>query len=291
MKKSETKLNIYEMVTNRIIEQLGKNIIPWRKPWTGSPDGAYNIITKKPYSLLNQMLLSKSGAYATFKQINDLGGKVKKGAKSEIVTFWKITPIEEIKEDGTKEIKQIPLLRHYNVFHIETQTEGIEVPTIELKELEPIEEAERVKEEYVTREQIEIKEVLTNQAFYSPSLDYIQVPKKEQYDNVNDFYATLFHEITHSTGHKKRLARLEEGTKLASFGSQYYSKEELTAELGSSMLLNKLRIETTQTFNNSTAYIRSWLFVLRNDNKMIISAASKAEKAVKYILGEDETEQ
>ena len=108
---------------------------------------------------------------------------------------------------------------------------------------------------------------------------------KEQYNDIMEFYSTLFHEMVHSTGHKDRLGRLDTGVKLASFGSEDYSKEELIAEIGSAFLMNYIGIETSKTFKNSAAYIQSWLKVLRNDNKFIVSASSKAEKAMKYILG------
>lgn len=278
------KKDIYEMVTDRIIEQLEKGYIPWQKPWTGVHDGAYNRISNKPYSLLNQMLLSKTGEYASFKQWTELGGHIKKGEKAEIVTFWKIQPIEEENEDGEKVIKQIPLLRYYNVFHI-SQVEGVEPKSIDLNELQPIEEAERIKTEYMQREHIKILEKVTDKAFYSPSLDYIQVPCKEQYQNIEEFYSTLFHEMTHSTGHKVRLDR-EDVKDCMYFGSENYSKEELCAELGSAFLINKLGIASSKSFTNSTAYIQSWLRVLKNDKKFIISASSRAEKAVKYILNE-----
>ena len=272
------------MVTDRIIEQLEKGYIPWQKPWTGVHDGAYNRISNKPYSLLNQMLLSKTGEYASFKQWTELGGHIRKGEKAEIVTFWKIQPIEEENEDGEKVTKQIPLLRYYNVFHI-SQVEGVEPKSIDLNELQPIEEAERIKNEYMKREHIKILEKVTDKAFYSPSLDYIQVPCKEQYQDIEEFYSTLFHEMTHSTGHKIRLDR-EDVKDCVYFGTENYSKEELCAELGSAFLINKLGIESSKSFNNSTAYIQSWLRVLKNDKKFIISASSRAEKAVKYILNE-----
>ena len=278
------KKDIYEMVTDRIIEQLEKGVVAWQKPWTGVHDGAYNRISNKPYSLLNQMLLSKTGEYASFKQWTELGGHIRKGEKAEIVTFWKIQPIEEENEDGEKVIKQIPLLRYYNVFHI-SQVEGVEPKNIDLNELQPIEEAERIKNEYMQREHIKILEKVTDKAFYSPSLDYIQIPCKEQYQNIEEFYSTLFHEMTHSTGHKVRLDR-EDIKDCVYFGSENYSKEELCAELGSAFLINKLGIESSKSFKNSTAYIQSWLRVLKNDKKFIISASSRAEKAVKYILNE-----
>ena len=279
------KKSVYEMITERIIEQLENGVIPWQKPWSGTHSGAYNRVSNKSYSLLNQLLLKHDGEYATFKQWSDLGGKIRKGEKSEVVTFWKIQPVEEINEDGEKVIKQIPLLRYYNVFHI-SQVDGVE-PKEQLKisDLEPIEEAEKIKLDYMTREHLQIRETISNKAFYLPTADYIQVPCKEQYQNIEEFYSTLFHEIVHSTGHKSRLDRKDIKDCLYK-GDENYSKEELTAELGSAFLINMLDIETEKSFRNSSAYIQNWLQALKNDNKFIVSASSKAEKAVKYILNE-----
>lgn len=275
--------NIYEEITNRIIEQLENGVIPWHKPWNGVMSGAYNRISKKPYSLLNQMLLKHDGEYATYKQWSNIGGKIKKGEKSEIVVFWKILNVEETK-DGKTEKKSIPLLKYINVFHI-SQVEGVKPKTIKPIEHNPIEEAEQIKNDYVNRENILIKELITDRAFYSPSKDFIQVPCKEQYKDIMEFYSTLFHEMIHSTGHRDRLKRLDCSIKFASFGSEDYSKEELIAEVGSAFLMNHIGIETIKTFNNSIAYIQGWLSVLKNDNRFIVSASSKAEKAMKYILG------
>lgn len=275
--------SIYEMVTERIINELENGVIPWRKPWTGGRGGAYNRISRKPYSLINQMILNHTGEYATFKQWASVGGKVKKGAKSEFIVFWKICQVEETKEDGSKEIKNIPMLRYYNVFHI-SQVEGVEPLEEPFAEVEPVAEADRIISEYVSREQLEFIEEITDEAYYSPSHDLVHVPSKEQYQNINEYYSTTFHELVHSTGHAKRLNRLTTGVN-AAFGGTEYSKEELTAEIGSANLLNLLGIETIHSFQNSAAYIKSWLQVLRNDTKFIISAASKAEKAVVYILG------
>lgn len=279
------KVNVYEMVTERIIAELEKGIIPWEKPWTGVRSGAYNRVSKKAYSLLNQMLLKHTGEYATFKQWTDLGGHIKKGEKSEIVVFWKIFEKEETNPDtGEKEVQKIPMLRYYNVFHI-SQVEGVEPLTIPFREVEPIETADKVIADYVTREHIEFTECASNEAYYSPSRDCVVVPMKEQYKLINEYYSTTFHELTHSTGHKNRLDRLQTGA-VAAFGSENYSKEELVAEIGSASIMNLLGIETKKTFRNSAAYIQNWLQVLKNDSKFIVSAAGKAEKAVNYIMGE-----
>lgn len=277
--------NVYEMVTERIIEELEKGRIPWQKPWTGVKSGAYNRISKKPYSLLNQMLLGKAGEWASFKQWTELGGHIRKGEKSSFVTFWKVQEIEEIKEDGTKEIKQIPLLRYYNVFHI-SQVEGVEPLEMEtLNTTEPIETAEKVFKDYVTREGIKVEQTASNEAYYSPTFDLIHLPLIEQFTRAEEYYSTAFHEATHSTMKESRCNRQEDRKgKLVAFGSEEYSKEELVAEIGSANILNLLGIETDHSFQNSTAYIQSWIKALRNDVKMIVSASSKAEKATKYIL-------
>lgn len=276
--------SIYEQVTKRIIEELEKGIIPWEKPWTGTRSGAYNRVSKKPYSLINQMMLKHQGEYATFKQWNAAGGHIKKGEKAEMVVFWKIFEKEETLETGEKEIKKIPILRYYNVFHI-SQVSGVEPLSIPFKEVEPIETADKIIKDYVCREQITFEECVSNEAYYSPVADKVVVPLKQQYKNINEYYSTAFHELTHSTGHKSRLDRLHTGA-TAAFGSGDYSKEELIAEIGSASLMNLLGIETTKTFRNSAAYIQNWLQVLKNDVRFIVSASSKAEKAVNYILNE-----
>ena len=279
--------SVYEMVTERIIEQLEQGVIPWEKPWTGIRSGAYNRISKKSYSLLNQMLLKHKGEYATFKQWQDLGGHVRKGEKSEIVVFWKIQPIEEEKEDGTKEVKQIPLLRYFNVFHI-SQVDGVEPLSKDaLNEIEPIEKAESILYSYWTKENITVEHVAGDKAYYSPSLDMIHLPLFEQFISANEYYSTAFHESIHSTMKESRCDRAEDRKgKLVAFGSNEYSKEELVAEIGRASLMNIIGIETNKSFRNSSAYIQNWLSVLKNDVKFIVSASSKAEKAVDYILGE-----
>ena len=277
--------SVYEMVTDRIIEQLENGVIPWEKPWTGVRSGAYNRISKKPYSLLNQMLLNHDGEYATFKQWAGLGGHIRKGEKSEIIVFWKILPTEEIKEDGTKIIKQIPLLKYINVFHI-SQVEGVEPLPIDLSnDVEPIEKAESILLDYWTREGIEVKHAASNEAYYSPSRDLIHLPLFEQFRIANEYYSVAFHESIHSTMKESRCNRAKERkSELVAFGSKEYSKEELVAELGSANLMNIIGIETQKSFRNSSAYIQNWLSVLKNDVRFIVSASSRAEKAAEYIM-------
>lgn len=279
-------INVYEMVTNRIIEQLENNIVPWEKPWQGTIEGAFNRVSKKPYSILNQMLLKYDGEYASFKQWKDLGGHIRKGEHSEIIVFWKMYPIKEKQDDGTEIIKTIPLLKYINVFHI-SQVDGVEPLKQKVThDIEPIDKAEKILNDYWNRENITIEHVKGDKAFYSPMFDKIQLPLFEQFKQSEEYYSTAFHESVHSTMKTSRCNRQEDRKgKVVSFGSEEYSKEELVGEVGSAQLMNIVGIETTKSFRNSKAYIQSWLKVLRNDNKFIVSASSKAEKAVNYILG------
>ena len=240
-------------------------------------------MTKKSYSILNQMLLGEGGEYATFKQWSALGGKIRKGEKQKIVVFWKVIHKTIQDKDGNDKEVGIPFLQYYGVFHI-SQVDGVEpLNKDELKDVDPIPEADEIIDSYVKREGINYKEIASNEAYYSPLDDRVVVPMKSQFENANEFYSTAFHELTHSTGHKTRLDRVHIG--VAAFGSEEYSKEELVAELGAAGMLNLLGIEIPETFKNSTAYIQSWIKALRNDKKMIVMASSKAEKAIAYILG------
>lgn len=278
------KFDIYQAVTDRIIEQLDNGVIPWHKPWSGIASGAYNTVSNKTYSLLNQMLLKHDGEYATYKQWSELGGQVRKDEESEIVVFWKMIPVEE-NVDGEIVKKTIPYLKYINVFHV-SQVDGVQPKDKKAVIHEPIKEAEKIIADYDARESITMEDVLGNNAYYAPLRDYLCVPTKEQYSDINKYYGTKFHEMVHSTGHKSRLNRFDNNTKIAPFGSEDYSKEELVAEIGSASLMSLIGIETEKTFKNNVAYIQSWLKVLKNDKRMIVSASSRAQKAVEYILNE-----
>ena len=278
---------ICQMVTDRLIAEMEKGIIPWNKPWHGS-GGAVSHVTGKPYSCLNQLIL-RPGEYITFNQCKAEGGKVKKGCHGYPIVFWKQFKVEEVNPTTNEiESKLIPLLKYYTVFHIE-DCEGIEAKyDIETDQpsANPDMTAESVVDNYEYREEsLRINRVdITDEAFYSPKRDYIQVPCMEQYENNSEYYSTLFHEMIHSTGHTTRLNRFTGSAAAAAFGSEEYSKEELIAEIGAAALVNYCGLETTSTFRNSTAYLQSWIKALRNDPTMIVAAAGKAEKAFNYII-------
>ena len=277
-------MDVYKTVTEKIIGKIERGEIKsWNKAWNGISEFAFNRISKKPYSLLNQMLLENSGEYATFNQWISLGGKIKKGAKSEIVVFWKIfEPKDDEVLTEDKKVRKIPLLRYIPVFHI-SDVEGV-TPLSEkiMNFFETDVMFERVLNDYFLREGISLEYIMGDSAYYSPKKDLIHLPYKKQFKSAEAFSEVIAHESIHSTGHEKRLSRFDESP--ASFGSVEYSKEELVAELGSAYLLNIFGIETTDSIKNNAAYIKGWLSVLENDTKMIVSAAGRAEKAVKYIM-------
>lgn len=279
-------LDIYSAITDRIIEALEQGTIPWRKPWVGGNSGCISYSTGRPYSLLNHILLGgQSGEYITFKQAVLAGGHIRKGEKSKMVVFWK--PYEKV-DDETGEIIQRFYLRYYNVFHLD-QVEGISprwaVSVCPASDLQPDAVADAVIKDYVEHSGITLRIIQSDRAYYQPGTDTVVVPELSQYKQQEEFYSTLFHELTHSTGHKSRLDRL---TDIAAFGSHEYSKEELCAELGSAFLVNHCGLETEASFRNSAGYVQGWLKALKNDKRLIVTAAGAAEKAVNLILNRKE---
>lgn len=273
---------VYEYVTERIIQKLQEGVIPWHQGWKSCP--AINYVTRKPYRGVNTFLLSKGGEYLTFKQIQDLKGKIKKGAKSEFVVFYRTytrtrTGIGENGEE-TEITETIPVLRYYNVFHL-SDVEGIpsKIQTIQHN---PIKEAEEIIAKYIDKPPIVHDD--PNGAYYLPVRDLINVPVMEYFRKIEDYYSTIFHEMIHSTGHEKRLNRFPKTADAHMFGSESYSKEELVAELGAAMLCEHVGL-FDRTFDNNAAYIQSWIKVLNDNKSLIVRAASKAQKACDYILG------
>lgn len=244
-----------------------------------------NLISKKPYRGVNIWLLGCLGYgnpyWCTYKQAIDNGGHVKKGEKGALIVFWKIRHLQQEEDSGINDLTEtIPLLRYYKVFNVE-QCDDVEFPRWEKSDNNPIERCEDVMVGY--KDCPEIKSDLSR-AFYSPTNDYIGMPPIDQFNGSNAYYSTLFHELTHSTGHKSRLDRATVTTG-HSFGSVDYSKEELIAEMGASFLCNITGIDNTAVTKNNAAYLQGWLKRLKEDSRLIVQASSKAQAAVDYILG------
>lgn len=283
-------MNVYEIVTNRIMELLEQGEIPWKKPWK-STGGPRNLISKKHYAGINQFLLNcspySSPWWLTYRQAADKGGHIRRGEKSTLVVFWKWintttdTPTsDESLQDTPTKIKQIPILKYYNCFNLE-QTEGIPHPPEEqiTHEFTAIERAEQIIQNMPNRPPIHYG---GDRAFYSPPADYVQMPNKDRFVSSEEFYSVCNHELIHSVGHSSRLGR-KGVMDPSSFNSHERSQEELVAEFGASMLCGHAGIEQ-QTIENSAAYIQGWLSVLKNDKKLAIIAAGQAQKACNYIL-------
>lgn len=271
------------MVTNLIIERLEAGVVPWKMPWKTANGAPRNLISKKAYRGFNFWYLLSFGFeqpyFLTRNQINQLGGNIKKGAKSFIVTFWKM--LERELKDGTKD--EVPMLRYYRVFHID-DVEGIpedKIPKDESHDhnFDPIGECEQLIEFWEDSPTIELNKAA---ACYRPMYDTVEMPNPRNFFADEEYYSVLFHECCHATGHKSRTNRHEKFPDHR-FGSQDYSLEELTAEMGAAYLCGICGIQD-RTINLSASYIDSWLKKFKSDNKFVIQAASYAQKAVDYIL-------
>ena len=270
----------YERITERIVSLLEQGTVPWHKPWQVKTGLPRNLVTNKPYRGINPFLLMAAGYesphWLTFRQAIQLGGSVKKGEKACPVVFWK--PLQ-VTDEGTEESKKIPLLRMYYVFNV-AQCEGLKnMPTEDASSFALTEAAEIVAK----MPQPPVFKHGMSHAFYTPLNDIVGMPIQERFDTEDSYYATMFHELVHSTGHEKRLKR-QSIMERNGYGSDPYCREELIAELGSAFLCGHAGI-VERTVNNSAAYIKGWLKPLKDDRTLIVYAAAQAQKAADFILG------
>ena len=281
------KTDVAAIVTERILESMkSTGSIIWQRPWRIL--GYRNAVSKKAYRGINVLMLSLLGAdewYLTFNQAKAHGGNVKKGSKGIPIVFYKVSN-EEKNDAGDVIRKKFFMLRYYTVFGL-SQTENVKInlPVDEKLEFVPVERAEAlIKASGVT---------VThggNRAFYTPALHTVTMPPKENFKSVEHYYATLFHELTHWTS--KEVGITLDGH----FGDEQYSKEELTAEIGANFLLSYCGIDASATYNNSVAYLQSWISKLSDDPKLLIQASNAAQKRFDWLLakvnpGEIETDE
>ena len=198
------------------------------------------------------------------------------------VVYWKFGTREIQDGDETIEKKSV-LCRYYTVFNVE-QCEGLKIrpaePTDNQPQVQPIEACEQIVDDWVGKPVIRYG---GDYASYNKILDSVQMPERTCFASVEEYYSTLFHELTHSTGHSTRLNR-SSLTDFESFGDHNYSREELVGEMGAAFLAGYCGIEN-RTINNSAAYLANWLDALKNDSRMVLVAASQAQKAADLILG------
>jgi antirestriction protein ArdC len=299
MGKEPLAMDVYNVITERIIEKLEQGTVPWHKPWRsiGAPQ---NLVSKKLYRGINIWLLTTQGYtspyWATIRQINQLGGQVRKGEKSTPVVFWKIyVDGVEAKANGDQHEPEHEqeegqgrrrfVLRYYAVFNTEqcelpaSVNERLALP--EPRQLDPIEACEKILAGMPNPPDI----VHTgDKAFYSPATDRVTMPPRALFESAEEYWCTLWHEAGgHASGHPKRLNR-ESITEAAPFGSVTYGVEECIAEMTAAYLCGITGIEN-RTIDNSAAYIAHWLLSkLRADRKFIIHAAAQAQHACDYVL-------
>lgn len=280
-------------VADDFIAALKAGTAPWQKPWApGELRDAMNPTTGKPYRGINQWWLTLQGRsdprWMTYKQALAINGQVQKGEKGTSVEYWRWTDEQTVKDERGRIVKDAegqpltktvqlerPRVFFSKVFSAE-QMEGLEPLPVR----EPLPEWERHArvEALLSKSPVPINHVEGDRAFYRPSADQITLPLREQFASADLYYATAFHELAHSTGHDSRLKR-----DLAHpFGSEGYAREELTAEMSSLLLSQKLGLAFDP--GNHHSYVASWIKLLEDDPREIFRAAAAAEKAVEWIL-------
>lgn len=291
---SKEKFDIKEAITNEIIQSLEETQSVWHKDWKcmgvpmslSSKDYAYKGINFLILSLKQIAKGYTSSKWVTFKQCVKLGGEITKGEKSTMVTYYQRI---EIVDKETQEKKTIPFLKYYNVFNIEQTSlkDREEYKEQDLNELDSTLINNEI-ELLINNYDCGIQHIVQDRACYIPSLDKINMPVKEQFTNYHAYYATLLHEITHSTGHEKRLDRFNETKKIFKNSKEDYAFEELVAELTSMFLLATYKVDNESIKDNNKAYIKGWLKALKSDKEYIFKASKYAQKAFEYVLNNKE---
>ncbi len=277
-------MDIYQLVTDRILQQLATGTIPWRKTWaTGLPK---SLTTGKEYRGINILLLNSTGHqsryWITYREAQRRGGHVRKGERSTPVIFWKWRTPEEMAKQRAKTGKEsvapcVPFVSA--VFNLE-QVEGIARPAddLETETTATIDTATQLFEAIPDRPEIE--HARTFQPAYCPVTDVVKMPHLGQFTSAPEYFGTLFHELVHSTGHAKRLNRFADS---GGDHRERYSFEELVAEFGAAFLCGIAGIKNRETEELQAGYIAEWSRVFQKDNRLLLRAASAAQRAVDYI--------
>jgi antirestriction protein ArdC len=279
---------IYTLVTDTILKKLAQGVIPWKRPWDAPMP---QNIRGNEYRGINQILLGtapfKSPFWLTYRQATERGGYIRKGERSSIAVFWKLTEIEDKDPSNESNVKTVPYMRIYKVFNIE-QTEGVKLEPRLQKKVErldgsaatfnPIAKAESIWDGFKGRPRLEHG---GSAAYYVPSTDTIHLPHRITFQDAPSYYATLLHEAAHSTAHESRLNRGID----TNHASKSYAYEELTAELTSAFLLAKAGLDPELQADQQAAYIKFWSAKLKDDPKLLATSAARAQKAADFILG------
>ncbi|QYC11473.1 ArdC family protein [Brevundimonas nasdae] len=281
--------DIYSRITQQIIVQLEAGVRPWTQPWKSQTSVSRPLRHDgTPYSGVNILLLWAEAAargygaatWMTFRQALALGGHVRKGERGATVVYANQIVRQETDEAGEENEQRIPFLKAYTVFNLD-QIEGLPetYAAVAPPAINPDHRIARA-ETFFTQCSAEIRHG-GGCAYYAPEPDYVQMPLFECFESAEAYYATLGHEMTHWTRHATRLDR-DFGRRR--HGDAGYAREEMVAEIGSAFLCADLGL-TLEPREDHAAYLASWLEVLRNDTRFIVSAAAHAQRAVALLHG------
>ena len=280
--------DLYTTVTQRITAALEAGTPPWQYPWRrdGADARPANATTGRPYRGVNVLLLNlqamscgyRSSRWLTYQQARAADAYVRKGEQGTLIVFFKMREVDKAshpQEDSDADRRLVPLLKAFTVFNVD-QVEGLPddlMPApMEPGSWEPLDAAEHILTESGATVQHG-----GSKAFYAPGPDFIQLPPRTAFDCSGDYYATALHELTHWTGHPSRCNR-PLGRRQ---GIDAYAYEELVAEMGAAFLSDYCGLVGRV---QHASYIASWLHALRNDKRLIFTAASQAQKAADYLL-------
>ena len=290
-----------EAIADRILELLDQGgLPPWERPWRTSDVGEpRNAISMKPYRGINHWLTLithtvqnyKDPRWLTYRQAQTLDGNVRKGEESTRIVFWKKVNRRQGDEQDMNEVQELNLkqetylvARFYNVFNVE-QTHGCRLkPLPEPGEMPgAIEQAEAIIQNMPNRPEFDTFEHINQPPHYIPGADQVRVPSRDRYQVPEQWYNSVFHELTHATGHPTRLARFEAQAEQDSL--HRYGVEELVAGMGAAILSGQANMER-ETIQQDAAYIKHWRDAIAADKSIVLQAAGKAQRAADYILGE-----
>ncbi|MCU0347065.1 MAG: zincin-like metallopeptidase domain-containing protein [Saprospiraceae bacterium] len=278
----------FQEMTARIITQLESGVVPWRKTWNRIQMGApCNHFSGHIYTGINAFILSDFDVprFATFKQASDAGHRIRKGAKSLPVYFWKMLFFDANgkRVDTRKEAeKVVPFVYEYRVFNV-LDIEDFTVDMFKDEQPEPparilvCRQAWDVCEAVLTANPHELR---PGEPAYNPTLDVVKMPALTDFQSKKHYYLTYFHELSHWTGHPNRLNRIEP----SKFGDERYSREELVAEMSACFLCAHCGIVMEELVENSAAYLQSWIATLNGDARLLMTAASAAQRAADFLL-------
>ena len=279
----------YQEVTDRIIAALEAGTKPWWQPWdedrAGGPGMPINVVTGRRYHGINVLVLAMSAfalgngdpRFCSYKQAADRGWQVRRGEKGITVFFFKRMAIEDrdAPPEAEDRTKHIPLLRAYTVFNA-AQIDGI--PAYVAPDISETPWRRPEAAEIILRNSGVTVRIGGNSAFYSPSLDLIQLPPDSAFESPQTWAATALHELAHASASPKRL-NLDLGGR---YGSASYAMDELRCELASAFVGSEMGLPCD--IPDHASYVDSWLDVLRRDRREVFRAAADAQKIADYLL-------